>query len=286
MTSGQRNCSDLDRTLRNAAVDYTVSISSRLMPRKYSTASKYGTVSWVSACSWTTGFALKAIPRPDAESMSMSLAPSPTATVCSKGTPTSSAKRRKALALPARSTISPTRRPVNFSSTISRRLAAKCSTFSSAINGSRTSTNPPDTTAGTYPRRGKVHDPFTRRTRSGNRRKNTLQLSCANARSEERDEESSTIAHGARRHLFDSRSDAIADDISLRQRLFDHRSIHCVARTHFRAQHQSATNRYLRHVGDCNAARLERHERGEELSADADAIRSTHRHEKCRRTHF
>ena len=56
--------------------------------------------------------------------MSRSLAPSPTATVCSSGMPWSAANRSRARALPARSTISPTRPPVSFPSATSRVLAA------------------------------------------------------------------------------------------------------------------------------------------------------------------
>src|SRR5665213_507411 len=52
-------------------------------------------------------------------------------------------------ALPARSKISPTTRPVRAPSTISSRLASKNVTSSSARSGANTSTNPPDTTAGT-----------------------------------------------------------------------------------------------------------------------------------------
>ena len=43
--------------------------------------------------------------------------------------------------------------------------------------------------------------------------------------------------------------------------------------------------RDLRHVGDHNAARLECRERREQLGPDADAIGTTHGHEKRRRTH-
>src|SRR4029077_3240721 len=57
------------------------SISRREMPSRNKIASRYGTLSAVSAARCTTGFALNAIPRPAAASMSMSLAPSPTAMV-------------------------------------------------------------------------------------------------------------------------------------------------------------------------------------------------------------
>jgi len=60
--------------------------------------------------------------------MSMSFAPSPTATVCSNGTPTSSAKRRSAVALPRGRRSRPrVVRQLLFND--SRRFAARCSTL-------------------------------------------------------------------------------------------------------------------------------------------------------------
>ncbi|SKX78072.1 Uncharacterised protein [Mycobacteroides abscessus subsp. abscessus] len=88
-----------------------------------STASRNGWFNAASATSRSAGLALKAIPRPATESMSMSLAPSPTAIVCSIGTPTWSANARNARALPGRSMISPITRPVSRPSTTSRVLA-------------------------------------------------------------------------------------------------------------------------------------------------------------------
>src|SRR3954447_16812635 len=64
------------------------------------------------------------MPSPAVLSMSRSLAPSPTATVCSSGMPYSAANRRSARALPGRSTISPTSPPVSRPSATSRVLAA------------------------------------------------------------------------------------------------------------------------------------------------------------------
>ena len=76
----------------------------------------------------------------------MSLAPSPTATVCSIGTPACWAKSRNAFALPARSITGPTTRPVSLPSTISSSLAATKSSISSCASGSMTCRKPPDTT--------------------------------------------------------------------------------------------------------------------------------------------
>ena len=54
----------------------------------------------MSATSRNAGFALNAMPSPAVVSMSMSFAPSPTATDCASGTPYVSANRRSATALP------------------------------------------------------------------------------------------------------------------------------------------------------------------------------------------
>ena len=71
-----------------------------------------GTLTEVWARSRTSGLALKATPSPAMSSMSRSLAPSPMATVRLSGSRSCSAKARRARALPARSTTSPTTRPV------------------------------------------------------------------------------------------------------------------------------------------------------------------------------
>src|SRR5271163_563671 len=122
------------------------SISPRVTPSRNSTVSRYGWLSDASATSRSAGFALNATPKPAAASMSMSLAPSPTATVCAIGTPTCWAKSLSALALPARSMIWPTTRPVSLPSTTSSSLAATKSSISSCANGSMTCRNPPETT--------------------------------------------------------------------------------------------------------------------------------------------
>ncbi len=86
--------------------------------------SRYGTLTAVSAASRTTGFALKATPRPAAPIMPRSLAPSPTATVCDSGTPAACANRRSAAVLPSLSTIGSRTRPVSLPSVTSRVFAA------------------------------------------------------------------------------------------------------------------------------------------------------------------
>jgi hypothetical protein len=87
-------------------------------------ASRYGTLSEVSAASRTTGLALNATPSPAVAIMSRSLAPSPTATVWDSGTPAAAANRRSASAFPARSITGPRSRPVSFPAAISSSLAA------------------------------------------------------------------------------------------------------------------------------------------------------------------
>ncbi len=97
----------------------------------------------VSAASRTTGLALKAIPKPAAASMSRSLAPSPTATVCSTGMPRSAATRRSRSAFPALSITGPSSSPVRTPSAISRRLANVRSTSRSAPSAATKNSNPP-----------------------------------------------------------------------------------------------------------------------------------------------
>ncbi|EIC71116.1 GntR family regulatory protein [Mycobacteroides abscessus M94] len=132
------------------------SISARVMPRMNSTTSRYGWLTEASATLRNAGLALKATPRPAADSMSISFAPSPTATVCASGTPASYANCRNALALPGRSTTSPITLPVSLPSTISRTLAATKSRASSWARGSITWRNPPETTPHEYPSRRRV----------------------------------------------------------------------------------------------------------------------------------
>jgi hypothetical protein len=103
------------------------------------------TAVWAACC--TTGLALKAIPRPAALSMSRSFAPSPIAIVAASGTPASAANLRSARALPARSTMSPTTRPVSLPSTISSSFAAEKSMPSSSARRSVIWLKPPETIA-------------------------------------------------------------------------------------------------------------------------------------------
>ena len=110
-------------------------------------ASRYGTLSAVSAAWRTIGLALKAMPRPATASMSRSFAPSPTAMVRDRGTPAAAANRRRASAFPARSTIGPTSPPVSTPSSIASWLAARWSMPSSATKGPINWVNPPLTTA-------------------------------------------------------------------------------------------------------------------------------------------
>ena len=79
--------------------------------------------------------------------MSRSLAPSPMAITDPTGTPTSAAKWRSASAFPARSTTSPTIRPVSLPSTISSSLARAKWMPRSAASRSVIWLKPPETIA-------------------------------------------------------------------------------------------------------------------------------------------
>ena len=94
------------------------------MPSRYKIASRWGTLSEVSAALRTAGLALNAMPSPAAAIMSRSLAPSPTATVWLSGTPALAANSRSVRSLPGRSMISPVTRPVSLPSAISSVFAA------------------------------------------------------------------------------------------------------------------------------------------------------------------
>ena len=110
----------------------------------------------VSACSRTTGLALKAMPSPAASSMSRSLAPSPIAMVRESAIPSSRANRRSASALAARSTTAPSTRPVRTPSRTSSRFASTCSMPSRSASGRTISMNPPETSPTVNPRRLRV----------------------------------------------------------------------------------------------------------------------------------